>query len=367
MACGIRMQLETLRAPSCSSISRFSDPLNSSVLTCMGISVPVKKFNKDGSLGDTTTTPRIWDLFCKLCHCLDRQRSGGAFLACFDKEMVTKEELKEILRIECQLASHGSTILHMTILSLGCVSFSEAPTTVQVLLTLIGADRTSIHMRDGAGNLPLHYASLICARNEVFEVLIHADPSKSSLLSPNLNGDLPLHLLLQHFDAEIFSVRLLFDNEHKKHILTMRNRLGETPIHKAWDMKYNRIYNMLLRDCVACVGKKPRWRRERLRACFCKYSHGGRHTIKKEFMRELVLVTVTDFDYLKHKIMPLLELAVWKGRGLPKNSKERQTRWITCGAHHIAKGVLEYLWKDPLALYEAEYKRRKSPRSRHSL
>ena len=323
------------------------------------------RINENGEWEDYLTTPRIVDLHLKLWRSID-DIAPDEFLKCLDDEECTAEELREVSYL--QEAEFKGLLLHFA-----CRRFfdddlvtypsdqndGQIEWKIQVLEKLTNTN--TIYARDVYGSLPLHRLVNCDPPEESIKTLLNVDASKSTLLIPD-GGSLPLHRALRHDGVDTRGVQLLYNSEDKMKILTTKDRFGSTPMDIAV-RSHHPALSVLAEEFIQLVYNIPSWR-ERLRA-FIQTRKGKKDKfnpcVRKEYRerckRAKVFTgvfheTIADFETLGEKVLPLIELAVWKGRGLSEDPKERRARWITCGAFDVAKGVAEYLGTNPVSRFQ---------------
>lgn len=245
----------------------------------------------------------------------------------------------------------GRTLLHRLCLSIGLGS-SSFPRGRVLIDHFLDADKNqiSVQTQDNFGMTPLHMAcGYATCRTEIIQSLLDADPTKATILMQDMNGRLPLHNLCNSRITLPTKLEFLLDADVTKKSIILPNNEQETPFDLAancYDLPFK--FQLIAKSRIELVKGPNKWR-ELLRNVlkdFEKDIAGNNNQGNANIMRNFVAnfkKQLAYYDMLLNHGIPILELAIWKGEGLPADLEQRQQRWVTCDSTEIVKMVAEFL------------------------
>jgi ankyrin repeat protein len=241
-----------------------------------------------------------------------------------------------------EMDSHGGFPLHTA-------CFCGAPLEVIKLLLESDPAKKSLFGRCDYkyGGLPLHLAIVgFCGDPlEVVELLLENDPEKSSLFERDNYGYLPIHVACLR-EAPLEVIQLLLENDPDKNSIVEKDNEGKTPIDLACEEdhpSFGLVVEACISDRIHRLGVRL-WR-ERMRnivEIFLGDENNTERETKNRFVENLHW-TLENYEETQAEKIQLLELAIWKGRGLSDDIQERTEHWITCGSDVIIKAIVPYV------------------------
>lgn len=256
---------------------------------------------------------------------------------------VSEDDLKEVLQLrdEERYWAQGFNLVHHAVI--------RGDSDIAAMLLRVGPEAAFAATTE-LGNLPIHVA---CSKGHspgVVRALLNTDESGRSLLEKNRDGNLPLHYLcgLRLYEGLQETVQLLLDRDPLRSSLLARNAGGMTAMDRAARSNIPDIFALLAEQRIGIVAGPSCWRaslRDMLsshRSALAQQSIEMLQRMKRYEFAVDFQERADAYDELADGI-PLLEMAIWKGKGLPTNPEDRKERRVTCGSATIINLVAAYI------------------------
>lgn len=248
---------------------------------------------------------------------------------------------------------HGRTLLHHLCLSSGHAVHSWPTRSLALINQFLNADKNQVSVRtqDDYGMTPLHLACGCALATDIVQTLLDSDPAKVTLFMRDRDGRAPLHNACKRRDTPRATIELLLDADVTKKSIIVTNNDQETPFDVATTFVDQPWRFLLIAKHRIDLVKGPNKWRELLRIVLKQFEEdlaaaGVYDQGKENMMRNFVMNFKKQLEYydmlLNHGI-PILELAFWKGEGLPASLEQRQQRWISFDSTEIVQRVAEFL------------------------